>query len=1366
MSESYGGPLRVLLHILRAQASGDPYAFRFAPQDYILPTEGGDSPSARFEWTPELLGDLQAVRLPGRDPELVQRIGERLRGFLMSAGWEHHERAIARAAAEHRRIILTVRSSAAEMYALPWELLTLRSGQYVGGVEGLLLRYEWPESERVQEPPALRPEGGRILVAWSAAGGSVPADAHIRAIASACEAGFIPLIPDRDILPNASVELLVKTLKKAKEAGPPISALHLLCHGSEIKSTFGLCLSGRQGPVVVTAAELQQALAPFASMVRLVVLSACDSGNSGALGNRLGSVAQALHRCGFRSVVASRAPLSVDGANRMTLCLYSELLSESASLESALLTARDQLAQAETELPFEQRPLDWASVQLYARQADGDDTRPILIRPYRGLAAFQPEHRRFFFGRDREIEEIISDLQALRAQVGRTTARLLIVTGASGIGKSSLIMAGVIPTLRADDPELVTLFMRPGADPLRVLRETLSTRKDQDPVLLVVDQLEEIFTQTPSAAAREAFVQELWSLASAPQSSLCVILILRVDFIGRCGELTVNAQGLRLDRIAYDEAHRCFVVQPDPEQLRAAIVEPARKVGLELEAGLADRILVEVGKEPGAMPLLQDMLNALWKRREGRILTQAAYDALGGVVGALQNRADALLDTLAEPGELKVAQRLLLSLVAVSSDTALDTRLRMPIVELRAQAGELSSHFDRVLEELVGSGLLVQAEDGRGATAEIAHETLIRRWPRLLTWLAEDRAALVVQRRIRQAAKEWEQSRDESLLYRGTQLAWAAEWRKLWDTRIGELERQFLDASEALRLRLKQEAADQLRLEREAAERIRQLLLGSYVERGYKLLDSPTGAEESLLWLFRAYQQGSKEAILPHLLRRAMQPVDARRAVINRGENVLAAVLSPDDQRVVTLAEDGSAWISDVNSGQRLHDLGPAHRASFSPDGQRLLLCGDSALRISESGTGRILLEIAGSFPSASFSPDGRSIFAIDQERTFRSFDADVGRALPGTADDGNPYVMDYDPAGRLLLVYRDSESPIELRERGSGKAPIALAGSERTVSAVFSPNGQRIFTLSKDEIGTVFEVPSGQRLAQFQQVATTALLPTMFCPSASRIVLPGGASCLTRICDAASGAVLELLRGHSCDVQAASYSPSGRRIVSCSWDKTARIYDADLGAPISERQAASKTLRTISRDDQRRSPDGRFRLQQLVYLSLAVVDTASGESLASLSGHQGIITSAEFSPDGRRIVTTSEDATARLYETERFGSIAVLSGHRGAVFDAAFDATGRRVVTTCADGAARVFDTETGFLLSVHDVPVAQVNEAVFSADASSLITRCSDGMERVFDLKPETRSGEELGALIARRALLRFESESGRAPVPNLWQ
>ncbi len=366
-------PLRIVLEFARANDAGDPHAFRFAPQSYLVRGERGDFTSAEVGWSRELLEDLEALRLPGRDPAALNRVGDVLRRTLEPAGWRQREGAIVDAVAEGRRVSVTVRSAAAELYALPWELLTLRStGQSLGAVGGVLLRYEWPATSTARPRQRSAPGRGRILVAWSAAGGAVPATEHVAALREAFAAGGEAFDESRDVLEHASFGRLADRLAEAERDGETIDALHLLCHGGAAGSTFGLVFDGEDDgarSVVVDPSRIQQLLAPHAGMVRLVVVAACDSGNAGNPGNRLGSVAQMLHRVGVAAVVASRYPLSVNGSTRLTEVLYRELIAGERTLEEAFVRARTALARDPTTL-------DWASVQLYARADDGDATLP------------------------------------------------------------------------------------------------------------------------------------------------------------------------------------------------------------------------------------------------------------------------------------------------------------------------------------------------------------------------------------------------------------------------------------------------------------------------------------------------------------------------------------------------------------------------------------------------------------------------------------------------------------------------------------------------------------------------------------------------------------------------------------------------------------------------------------------------------------------------------------------------------------------------------------------------------------------------------------------------------------------------------
>ena len=360
-----------------------------------------------------------------------------------------------------------------------------------------------------------------------------------------------------------------------------------------------------------------------------------------------------------------------------------------------------------------------------------------MLRPYRGLLAFEAAQAAFFYGREAEREETVGDLEAL-VRAGKP--RLLVVAGASGTGKSSLVRAGAVPDILATQGGAWEhAIIRPGTEPLETLEAALAARTSPARwLLLVVDQFEEIFTHTKDREVRLAFARRLWALAREDTNVSC-ILSLRVDFLGRCGELRLDEAGTRLDAVAYDEAHRVFVAQMAPAQLSAAITRPAERVGLVLQEGLAERIVAEVGMEPGALPLMQYTLDLMWQARRGRVLKMDVYEALGGIVGSLERRADALLEEL-QDDELHQARRMLTQLVGLGDDDTGDTRRRVPVELLWPDDARERKVAEAVLRRFVDERLLVRDDRTQGgATVEIAHEALIRRWDRLREWLGDER---------------------------------------------------------------------------------------------------------------------------------------------------------------------------------------------------------------------------------------------------------------------------------------------------------------------------------------------------------------------------------------------------------------------------------------------------------------------------------------------------------------------------------------------------------------------------------------------------------------------------------------------------
>ncbi len=772
--DAASAPLRIVIEFARAAAVDDPYAFRFQPATYIVRTAGGGFTSAELAWNDELLADLQQLRSPRWDPAVVQRVGERLRRFLAGTSWAQEEPRIIAAVRDARPIFLSVRSAAAELYALPWELVTLRAtGQHVGELPGLVVRYEWPETTSVREQAV---EGGRILLAWSAAAGPVPAPEHLGAISRACATGRYPFDPQRDVVAHASCERLVAALRAAAEAGAPFTALHLLCHGAARGGTFGLALAGSEeddGPVVVDAGRLRQLLAPFAATLRLVVVAACDGGNIGAFGNHLGSVAQTLHRAGIQAVLASRYPLSVPGSNRLSEIVYDALLVRHQPVEAAVTAARATLARDPARL-------DWASLQLYARAVDGEATHPLFVRPYRGLVPFGPADRWAFYGREAEVAELRDKLAAL---IERGQPRLCLVAGAAGLGKTSLLHAGLVPALLAErDPVWTCVQLSPCGAPIAELATALEkvaglavppdeqgvwaalrgffARSPGAALLIVSDPLDDLFVHGADLAARSAYLRLLWKIARAPDMRVAVVAALQLDFIGRCGEIVLDeATDLRLDRFAYDPRHRVFLAQLGVPQLRAAIEGPARAIGAELEPGLAERLIADVVGQPGALSLVQHALSLLWQRRSGRTLTLAAHDAIGGVAGALERHAERVVDGMS-PTQLRHARRVLVRLAGARGDGSLDVRRRLPVPELApADPADLDA-FRAALDALAAARLVALGEQtlrsgAKVTTVELGIDSLPTRWRRLGEWIQADRARLVEVTKIELWVNEW-----------------------------------------------------------------------------------------------------------------------------------------------------------------------------------------------------------------------------------------------------------------------------------------------------------------------------------------------------------------------------------------------------------------------------------------------------------------------------------------------------------------------------------------------------------------------------------------------------------------------------------
>ncbi len=434
---------------------------------------------------------------------------------------------------------------------------------------------------------------------------------------------------------------------------------------------------------------------------------------------------------------------------------------------------------------------------------------PEHLCPYVGLDAFQAKNKDQFYGRSQLIDDLLRHVMV---------NQLIAVIGPSGSGKSSVILAGLLPRLRDGDlpgsrewhyydpivPGSTPLarlarLLRPDevndeewvAEQVKQLRQNherlteLVNELNTGPVVIVIDQFEETFTLCQDETERSAFINNLLNLIRARGQRHLVIITMRSDYESYLEKVSLFKSMFEQGEVRVSAMHA--------GELREAIEKPAQNIGLKFEEGLVEQLIREILGEPAALPLLQFALLQLWDNRERNRITWESYRQLGGVMQALAKTADTLFESLL-PEEQVTARRILLQIVRPSEGLEV-TRNRVPRKTLYV-GGEASDRIDRVLDKLVQSRLvhLTKGETADDDQVEVAHEALVRNWPRLVEWLEDERVVLRRRQRLTTQAEQWDargRSADDSVLLRG----WLLDEAKNY-TDLSRLEAKFVEASE------------------------------------------------------------------------------------------------------------------------------------------------------------------------------------------------------------------------------------------------------------------------------------------------------------------------------------------------------------------------------------------------------------------------------------------------------------------------------------------------------------------------------------------------------------------------------------------
>ncbi|MEA2128209.1 MAG: hypothetical protein QOJ85_1100, partial [Solirubrobacteraceae bacterium] len=592
-------------------------------------------------------------------------------------------------------------------------------------------------------------------------------------------------------------------------------------------------------------------------------------------------------------------------------------------------TQREQLRSTQAELTGSVEDLQGVSESAAPRRWEAP-----VVCPFKGLASFDIADAQYFFGREKLVAELVARL------VG---AQLLGIVGPSGSGKSSVMRAGLLPTLASGvlpgSDTWQQVLIRPGEHPVQELTDAVTAAGEADRIIVVIDQFEETFTTCDDEAERAAFIAELGRMTSERDGRYVVVIALRADFYGRCAAYPEFAGLLAANHVLVGSMQR--------DELRRAIELPARRVGLRVDTELADALVADVRDEPGALPLLSTALLELWQRRDGRRLRYTVYQQTGGVHGAVARLAEEAFRQL-DAEQQVIARGVLMRLAGEGAAGGVERR-RVALSELETDRNEDAG---RVVALLTDRRLLTVS----AGTIELAHEALMREWPRLRDWIDADREGLRIHRNLNAAAREWEAlGRDDGALYRGARLGEAVEWNETQEPRLNETERAFLDASEVARKRDRVTRRRRIGLafgslavvllaisilalvsvsQRREAQLQRDISDSrALAGRAASLLDSDPGLSRLIaLAGYRLHDTPEAEGAV-----RQATLADRARAILPADAGgLLATTPSADGRLVATAGDDGVARIWDVRRRRLLSTVeghrGPALAAGFSPD--------------------------------------------------------------------------------------------------------------------------------------------------------------------------------------------------------------------------------------------------------------------------------------------------------------------------------------------------------------------------------------------------------------------------------------------------
>ena len=883
----------------------------------------------------------------------------------------------------------------------------------------------------------------------------------------------------------------------------------------------------------------------------------------------------------------------------------------------------------------------------------------------------------------------------------------------------------------------------------------------QQDFILIADQFEELYTLV-GEQQRQLFLDALlYAVKFAP--SFTLVLTLRADFMGKA--LDYQPMGEALQKYS-----PLLLTSMNQEELAQVIEKPAEKMKVELEEGLTAKLIDDLGKQPGRLPLLEFTLSQLWKKPNKWYLTHQAYREIGGLEKALAKYAGSVLDLLCAL-EKQQAERIFIQLVRPGEATE-DTKRK-------ATRGEVGENNWDLVEFLANNRLVVTDWDEitQQQTVEIIHEALIREWGMLRGWIEVNRGFRMWQERLQFAVVKWEREKhDRDYLLSGGALGEAAMWffDEKYHEYLSDSQKEFIQESLQARDRKEQEnirqQQEKVRLQKRAITWLSGGLIAASLATGFagwnwgkaeisatqeKLNNSVATSERSfnlhnysdaLLEAMKAKQsldntwwgkfvttdikQKVKMAIYKPINH---YWVEEKYALSGHKYEANSVVFSNDGKTIASGSKNGKVKLWSAENGKLIQTL-LAHESEvnsvvFSSDDKTIASASsDGKVKLWSAENGKLLQTLPGhksEVTNVVFSSGDKTIASASKDSTVKLWSSENGKllqTLSGHKSEVNSVVFS---SGGKTIASASKDGTVKLWSRDSGKLLQTLSGHKSEVNnAVFSFNNKTIASASSDGTVKLWSTNSG-KLLQTLSGHKSGVNSVKF--SSISVATPQGfgktiASAsddgTVKLWSALDGELLYSLSGHEDSVNTVEFSPSGKTVASASDDGTVKLWSVSNGKLIYSLPGLSVIFSSISAA----TPQGFGETIASTSKDSSKIQLWSVEDnrlLQSLEGHKNSARSAIFNPVsvatpqgfGKTIASASEDKTVKIWSARNGKLLHTLSGHKEAIFTVKFSPDGEIIASGSGDGTVKLWSVSDGKLLHTLSGHKSYINSLVFSS-------------------------------------------------------